>query len=55
MSDQKEKTKEYWDKFYKEGASTNTAPQDTKVSDVDHPSKDLEWIVPNVLQFLIQP
>ena len=48
MSDQKEKTKEYWDKFYREG-TTNIAPQqDTKVSDVDHQSKDdLEWIVPN--------
>jgi len=35
-------------KFYKEGASANTAPQDTKVSDVDHQSNDdLEWIVPN--------
>jgi len=48
MSDQKEKTKEYWDKFYQEGAtSTNNnnnnnnntvVPQNTKVSDINHQS-----------------
>jgi len=48
MPDQKEKTKEYWDKFYKEGVtSSNTVPR-TKVSDIDHQTnKDIEWIVPN--------
>ena len=63
MAEQKVKTKEYWDKFYKTNP-TSIGGGDSKSTDTDVHNKqvdgdgdesnasDLEWIVPNAPQLL---